>query len=142
MREFGFREAMDYFSLPVNENFIIDLDPTYDQAVVDMGNFLDKKRPLPSAFFCMNDMLAYGCMKSLRQHNYKIPNDISVIGFDDLPSSAISDPPLTTVRLPLHQIGQRALEKLLDRMANPAKSTSENILISGSLIVRDSVKKI
>ena len=142
LREFGFREAMEYFSLPVDEELIISLDPAYEQTVIDMKKFLKAKKPLPTAFFCMNDILAYGCMKALRLFNYNIPGDISIIGFDDLPSSSFSDPPLTTIQLPLHQIGQRALEKLLSRINSAEKSALEYILISGELIVRDSVRKI
>jgi LacI family transcriptional regulator len=83
MRDEGFREAMEYFSLPVQEHCIISVDPTYDQSITDMNRYLNKSHSLPTAFFCMNDIIAYGCIRALREHNYKIPGDISVIGFDD-----------------------------------------------------------
>ncbi|MDR1929091.1 MAG: LacI family DNA-binding transcriptional regulator [Treponema sp.] len=142
MREFGFREAMEYFSLPIQEKYIITVDPAFDQATVDMGRYLDKNNALPTALFCMNDTIAYGCIKALREHNYRIPGDISVVGFDDLPSSSLSEPPLTTIRVSNHQIGERALEKLAERIANPSGGAPENILVAGKLVVRNSVKKI
>jgi LacI family transcriptional regulator len=107
-----------------------------------MGKHLDKRGDLPTAFFCMNDTIAYGCMKSLRDHNYRIPEDISIVGFDDLPSSSLMEPSLTTIRVSTHQIGQRALEKLTERIIAGSENIPENILISGKLVVRNSVKKI
>jgi LacI family transcriptional regulator len=142
MREFGFREAMEYFSLPVQEKYIVTVDPAFKLTVVDMGKHLDKRGELPTAFFCMNDTIAYGCMKSLRDHNYRIPEDISIVGFDDLPPSSLMEPSLTTIRVSTHQIGQRALEKLTERIIAGSENIPENILISGKLVVRNSVKKI
>jgi LacI family transcriptional regulator len=142
MREFGFREAMEYFSLPIQEKYIITVDPAFDLTIVDMGKHLKKCGDLPTAFFCMNDTIAYGCMKSLRDHNYRIPEDISIVGFDDLPSSSLMEPSLTTIRVSTHQIGQRALEKLTERIVAATENIPENILISGKLVIRNSVKKI
>ena len=142
MREYGFREAMEYFSLPVQEKLIPNVDPTFDGAMNDMGKYLDKSGSLPSAFFCMNDIIAYGCIRALRNRGIRIPEDISIIGFDDLPSSSLSEPPLTTIRVSTQRIGYRALEKLSERIISHSEEVPENILISGRLIVRDSVRPI
>jgi LacI family transcriptional regulator len=107
-----------------------------------MNRFLSRHSALPTAFFCMNDIMAYGCMKALRDRSYRIPEDVSVIGFDDLPSSAITEPPLTTVRVSTHQIGERALERLSDKIYNLAQGNPEKILVSGTLIIRNSVRTI
>jgi LacI family transcriptional regulator len=146
-REEGFREAMEYFSLPVQEDFIVAVDPAYEQAAADMTHFLGHtglrgKGSFPSAFFCMNDIIAYGCMKALREEGFAIPGDVSVIGFDDLPSSSVTEPPLTSIRVSTHQIGERALEKLSERIEGMAKGQPEKILVSGKLMIRGSVKKI
>jgi LacI family transcriptional regulator len=142
MREVGFLEAMGYFSLPVQENFLINVDPAFDKAIIDMGNYLDNRLKLPTAFFCLNDTIAYGCMKALRDRNYQIPQDISIIGFDDLPPSNISEPSLTTVHVSTHRIGWRALEKLADQIISPQSHIPENILVAGNLVVRNSVRHI
>ncbi|MDR3174884.1 MAG: LacI family DNA-binding transcriptional regulator [Treponema sp.] len=147
-REKNFREVMEYFSLPVQEDFIIPVDPTYEQAAVDMSRFLAKNsaranaKPFPSSFFCMNDIIAYGCMKALREQGIAIPGDVSVIGFDDLPSSSITDPPLTSIRVSTYQIGERALEKLSERIDGTTNGQPEKILVSGKLMIRNSVKKL
>ena len=142
MREYGFREVMEYFSLPVQEKLIFNTDPTFDGSANDMGNYLEKQCALPSAFFCMNDIIAYGCIRALKNRNMGIPEDISVIGFDDLPSSSLSEPPLTTIRVSTRRIGFRALEKLSDRITGSTEDIPENILIPGRLIVRDSVRPV
>jgi LacI family transcriptional regulator len=141
LREYGFRDAMEYFSLPVQEHFIWSVDSAFEQAVVDMGNHLKKCKSLPTAFFCMNDIIAHGCIKALREYNYSIPSDISIVGYDDLPISSLSEPPLTSIKVSNHQIGRRALEILAERIAGSTKMP-ENILVAGSLVTRSSVQKI
>jgi LacI family transcriptional regulator len=133
---------MEYFSLPVQEKYIISADPTFESAATDINRHLDKISSLPTAFFCMNDILAYGCIKALREHNYRIPEDISSIGFDDLPSSSITDPPLTTVKVSTHQIGERALERLSDKINGLAHGQPEKIMVSGNLLIRNSVRNL
>jgi LacI family transcriptional regulator len=141
LREYGFRDAMEYFSLPVQEHFILNVDSAFEQAVVDMGNHLKKYKSLPTAFFCMNDIIAHGCIKALREYNYSIPSDISIVGYDDLPISSFSEPPLTSIKVSNHQIGRRALEILAERIAGSVKMP-ENILVAGNLVIRNSVQKI
>jgi LacI family transcriptional regulator len=146
MREDGFREAMEYFSLPVQENFIVAVDPAYEQAAADMARFLISigerrrgKASFPSAFLCMNDIIAYGCMKALREQGVAIPGDVSIIGFDDLPPSGVTEPPLTSIRVSTHQIGERALERLAERINGLEMGQPEKILVSGKLMIRGSV---
>ncbi|MDR1418895.1 MAG: LacI family transcriptional regulator [Treponema sp.] len=142
MREIGFRESMEYFSLPVQENFIVSVDPLMDRAFADLNKFFEKTDKIPTAFFCMSDIMAYSCMRALRNHNIHVPGDVSVTGFDNLPSSSVTDPPLTTVRVSTHQIGERALERLSDKINGLTHVNPEKILISGELMIRDSVRKI
>jgi LacI family transcriptional regulator len=141
MRKMAFFEAMGYFSLPVQEKNIVTVNHAIDKTVIDMKRFLDKKSELPSAFFCLNDILAYGCMKALREKGLRIPDDISIVGFDDLPYSAITDPPLTTIKNPSRKIGARAVELLAEKLTRPTISVPEKILVSVELVIRDSVKK-
>jgi LacI family transcriptional regulator len=142
VREAGFREAMEYFSLPIQEKFIVAVDPVFDNAIGDMNKYLNKGGGLPTAFFCMNDIIAYGCNKALKDHHYKIPMDISLVGFDDLPTSNFTEPPLTSIRVSNRQIGQRALERLAERIAGISQNEPETILVAGKLIIRGSVRKI
>jgi LacI family transcriptional regulator len=75
-------------------------------------------------------------------YGFRIPEDVSIIGFDDLPSSILSEPPLTTIRVSTQEIGRRALEKISERIANLTDHATENILISGKLVIRNSVSSL
>jgi LacI family transcriptional regulator len=142
MREAAFREAMDFFSLPLPDRNIVSIDPGFEQSVIDMGKYLDKTASKPTAFFCLNDAIAYGCMRALRDHAINIPGDISIVGFDDLPPSGLTEPPLTTIQVSTRQIGKTALEKLAERISGSTEDHPANIFISGKLVSRGSVKNL
>jgi LacI family transcriptional regulator len=142
MRENGYHEALAYFALPFKEDSVFAVDSTFEQSYADMAQLLESDRRLPSALFCVNDMVAYGCMKAVKKEGYRIPEDVSVIGFDDLPSSAMSDPPLTTIRVSKHQIGRRAMSLLIERIEGNFEDKPERVLVGGELIVRQSVKSL
>ncbi len=73
----------------------------------------------PDAIFAMNDAMAAGCYQTLRRHSLRVPEDVSVVGFDGLDFSALLEPPLTTVALPTREIGRKAAELLLARLTDP-----------------------
>ena len=79
-----------------------------------MNRILDAGTKLPTAFFADNDMIALGAMKAITDHGIKIPDDISIIGFDDLPFSAVSTPPLTTLRVPKQEMGKVAVRRIME----------------------------
>lgn len=82
------------------------------------GAFL---RELPTAIFCANDAVAMGCMEALRDGGVRVPEDISVVGFDDLLISGLTRPALTTVRQPFRQMGGRAVNLLLSQIESGEK---------------------
>ena len=82
---------------------------------------LDEMKALPSAFVCANDFIAVGVMKSLRNKNVKIPDEIVIFGFDDSPESRIVEPPLSTVRIFNNGMGITAAEMLLSRIKDPSR---------------------
>lgn len=82
-----------------------------------MEALLEKSRDF-TAIFCFNDIAAIGAIRALRDAGISVPNDVSVVGFDDILSAAYSTPSLTTVRQPLFEMGKRGAEVLLDRIAN------------------------
>jgi LacI family transcriptional regulator len=142
MREYGFSESMEHFSLPIKKEFICAVDPAFDRSINDFSKFLYNASSLPTAFFCMNDMIALGCMKALQKHNYKVPEDVSIVGFDDLPSSSLAEPPLTSIQVSHHQIGRRAVERLTEKIMSPDDNFPENILVPNKLIIRESVRRL
>jgi LacI family transcriptional regulator len=91
----------------------------------------------PTAIFASNDMMAFGVMDAVRESGQRIPEDISVIGFDDIPQAGIIHPALTTVRQPLHNMGSVAAQMLLDLLKHP-DFPPKRIELPTGLVVRDS----
>jgi len=91
----------------------------------------------PTAIFASNDVMAFGAMDAVREKGMRIPEDISIIGFDDIPQSSIIHPALTTVRQPLRNMGSVATQMLLDLLKNPL-TPSRRIELPTGLVVRDS----
>ncbi|TVR04416.1 MAG: LacI family transcriptional regulator [Spirochaetaceae bacterium] len=141
LRYTGFIQTMKALSCPIHERCIFDCDSTYDGAYEDMRTTIRSGARLPSALFCTNDIIAYGVMKAIREAGYRIPDDVSIIGFDDLPSSALMDPPLTTIAVSKWEIGNAAVNRLTQRMLN-RDSPAVKIVIGGQLIERNSVRDL
>ena len=95
------------------------------------------KDPEATAVFCANDHMALGVLRALNQAGRAIPDDISVVGFDDIPEASYFTPPLTTVRQDFGELGRRGLELLLDEMAHDGHTTGR-ILIAPELVLRAS----
>ena len=89
-----------------------------------------------TALVAFNDISALGAMTGLREAGYDVPEDVSIIGFDDIEFAGIAYPPLTTIRQPLHEMGATAAELLIRRIAND--ESVQNICVSPELIVRSS----
>ena len=91
-----------------------------------------------TAIFCFNDIAAIGAMRAIVDCGLRCPDDISVIGFDDISSAAYQIPRLTTVRQPLRRMGEIAVQTLLKRIQSPNEAYPENILFEPELMVRES----
>jgi len=91
-----------------------------------------------TAIFCFNDISAIGVVRAIHDAGLRVPEDISVIGFDDIISAAYQKPSLTTVRQPLRDMGQEGAKVLLDLIANPEKSYPQEIVMQPLLIKRES----
>ncbi|MGR3712720.1 MAG: LacI family DNA-binding transcriptional regulator [Shimia sp.] len=134
-RQKGYRLGLDEYSEPL-ESWSIDGDGSSEggRAAVER---LFIKDTLPTAFFCFNDNTAIGVISALRLRGYGVPEDFSVIGFDDIPFANNITPALTTIRQPRGQIGERAMTFLLDGLENRTQP-QEKELLHGDLVVRES----
>jgi LacI family transcriptional regulator len=90
-----------------------------------------------TALLSFNDMAAMGAVRALHDAGLRVPEDVSVVGFDDIPSAAFQTPSLTTIRQPLHEMGRRAAELLLERICSEAAGPAR-VAIKPQLIVRES----
>ncbi len=137
MRYKAFYNALTEHGFKVDESNIYYVVPTPEGAYTSIKEMLMNGRAFPSALVANNDSIALGTMKALKEFGYRIPEDISIIGFDSVPFSSISDPPLTTIEVPCADIGIWAVRLLLDRIKYPLSSATK-MLISTNLVVRKS----
>ncbi len=142
MRAAAFGEALDAHGLRLEKELCFLVDSTFHGCYRDMNEALPGRKRLPSALFCSNDIMAFGCIRALKEHGLRIPEDISVIGFDNLPSSSMFEPALTTIEVSKRQIGRLALRILHDRMRAPGPLPTVKPLLSGELVERESVRTI
>src|SRR5690606_746241 len=98
---------------------------------------LDKGQKMPRALFCANDLMALGAIAALRERGLQVPEDVAVMGFDDLPLAAASVPPLTTVRQPIQAMGAIAF-RMVVRLAQGEALESERIVLDTELVGRGS----
>ena len=147
------------FSGPIEEVCVVDRLAGYQQALTAQGirphpalvrygdwaassgyesvlQLLEQKIPF-SAIFAQNDRIAIGAIHALHEAGLSVPEDISIIGFDDIPLSAYFDPPLTTMRQDFFQIGRIAVRRLIERIQNPFQAV-EQLQIPAELVLRRS----
>jgi LacI family transcriptional regulator len=91
----------------------------------------------PDAVFAASDIMAIGALRAIREVGLRVPDDLALIGFDDTPLAARTDPPLTVVRQPARQLGQMAVEILLDLIDDP-EAAPQCLILPTELIVRAS----
>ncbi|GFH89937.1 MAG: LacI family transcriptional regulator [Lachnospiraceae bacterium] len=140
-REVGYGVAMQKRGLPVKKEYMVTLSTTMNGAYRDMLKYLQGFPKLPTAYFADNDMIALGAMKALQEMNYRIPEDVSVVGFDDLPFSEISNPPLTTLRVPKQEMGRIAVKKLVEVLNGDMKVKTKTQVCT-VFVERNSVKQM
>ncbi|MBN8588714.1 MAG: LacI family DNA-binding transcriptional regulator [Rhodothermia bacterium] len=100
--------------------------------------FLMRHPEPPTAIFAMNDGMAIGAMAALRGLGLKVPEDIAIVGFDDIPTSQYLEPPLTSVHVPIFEMGQRAMERLLMAIQEENDHTRRQEKFPTSLVIRQS----
>jgi DNA-binding LacI/PurR family transcriptional regulator len=93
----------------------------------------------PTALLCANDLMAMGALQHCRKAGIRVPEEVSVAGFDDIPVAPLLSPPLTTVRQPAREMGQRAAELLLGLLSGPAVARLDRPLLPVELRIRESV---
>ncbi len=133
----GFARAMLEHNLPIREDWIIN-DRKNDN--MDFGE-MDFPSTMPTAFVCNCDEIAFAAIRKLKSIGYSVPEDISVVGYDNFLISEIAEPHITTISVDAKEIADTAVSVLIDRINNPLKKT-EMRSISGNLEIKNSVKKL
>jgi len=136
----GFKKAIKNKGLKLKENLIFCLESTIDGSYKNMFNILENKPELPTALFADNDIIAFGAIKAMKEFGIRIPQDVSVIGFDDMPFCEMIDPPLTTVMVYKQRMGMIALKRLVERI-DEAPAETIRIEVNTTIVERKSVIK-
>ncbi len=131
----GYRQALEGAGLAFSPELVVHGDGKSEEAIGATGSLLNLPKR-PTAIFCYNDMTALGALRSLNTQGLRVPEDISVVGFDDLFIASYTQPRLTTVRQPRRRMGTLAMESLLQLMAG--ENPSNPITVAAELIIRES----
>ncbi|UWP67166.1 LacI family DNA-binding transcriptional regulator [Subdoligranulum variabile] len=134
----GFQNALRSNGMHPAKSIVHELTPTIEGAEADMMEILARKDPLASCYFAENDLIAIGVMRALRRCGYRIPEDIALVGFDNISESALVEPPLTTISIPRVYMGRVAARQLLYLLDDPVPH-SLRIEVSTELVKRASV---
>jgi LacI family transcriptional regulator len=132
----GYRSALRTNHIPDDPKLIYEGTFFQPDGFTGALNLLDLSDP-PTAIFASNDVMAMGVMDAVRHKGLRVPDDVSVIGFDDIPQSSLIRPALTTIRQPLEKMGRVATQMLLESLSHPQKNIGR-IELPTELIVRDS----
>ncbi len=140
MRYEGYKRALREAQLDINSDWIIESDFEC-QGGYDAFSKLVKLDSLPTALFVGNDMMAMGVMNFAHEHGLKIPEDISLVGYDDIHIAKFMSPALTTIHQPKYRLGEAAVKTLLKKI-NKESDKPEVIQLEPTLNVRKSVKTL
>lgn len=133
----GYKAALEAAGLPLREEWVISSDYTYQGGVKAAEQILAQKGRKPTAVFAANDYMAMGVINYLVRCGLRVPEDVAVVGYDDIESAAFFRPALTTVRQPLMELGKVAAHKLLS-VVEGTETETVKILLSAELVVRES----
>jgi LacI family transcriptional regulator len=133
----GYLEAHRQRNIPVNPEYVVEGDYTELSGYTHMNELLNKH---VDAVFVASDAMAYGALHAIRDAKLRIPEDVAVVGFDDLVSSERSDPPLTSIRQPVHRMASIAAETLVDIIRHPIDQTRHMVLPTELVIRESSIK--
>jgi DNA-binding LacI/PurR family transcriptional regulator len=136
----GYRQALAEVALEVEPALVEKGDWSATSGYRATGRLVASGR-LFSAMFAQNDQMAVGAIRALREARLRVPDDVSIVGFDDIPLASYFDPPLTTLRQPMQESGRQAARLLVETIQNPQR-TPEQISIPARLVERASCAPI
>lgn len=139
-RVHGLQRALSEAGCDLPDRALVPGDFRYASGETAMHTLLKRKLNL-TAVFAINDVMAIGAINVLRREGYRVPEDVSVIGFDNIPQSAMMWPPITTIAQPIFDLGQAAITLLLDQIRQETRVPSR-IMLQPSLVERESCASI
>jgi len=137
-RIIGYQNALKEFDISYPETHVITINQSFDASYDTVSNLFNETKPY-DAIFATTDLLAWGAMNALRDKGYHVPNDVSIVGYDDVEIARYLSPELTTIHQPREEIAVLTCERLKQKLSsNSVYKIPQKILIEPKLIVRSS----
>lgn len=133
-RIIGYKDALAEANLKCDDQLIIKGN-FHPKSGYEAANMLLTLPNRPTAIFAVNDLMAMGVIRAAAEHGLKVPDDLAIVGFDDIELASYTIPPLTTISQPINEMGQIAVELLTERIDQPDLEP-RRIIINGELVVR------
>ena len=137
----GYKQALRAAGLQTDDDMVF-YGPFTQQGGYDMTRRAMATDPQPTALFAANNFIAIGAMKALRELKLRVPEDISVAGFDALSSDLVLEPFLTAMVQPAYDMGRQATKMLLNRISSDAQSETQEVVLTPNLVVRQSCRRV
>jgi len=141
-RLLGYQQAHIEHHLPLRKDLIISVGSYIENSFEIAREIFASSQDLPTAVFCYNDLVAIGLINALLELKIKAPEQVSVIGFDNIDFCESVKIPLTTIHVPAYEIGRKATELLIRQIDNPDEFLNEKILLETRLIERSSCVRV
>jgi LacI family transcriptional regulator len=137
----GYKEALKECGIPVDSKLIVGNDFRKDNGYIETKLLLSTPDP-PSAIFTMSDLITLGALEAIEESNFTIPEDLSIISYDDIDFAPFLKAPLTVVRQPKESMGKVAVKLLIEDIKSKSKNTKQKIVLKPELVIRNSVKNL
>ena len=136
-RESGYRAAMAEAAIDIADGWVVDGSLSISGAKLATRALLDHAQR-PTAVFCATDEMAFGCLHEIKESGLRVPDDVSVLGFDDMRYARVADPPLSTISQPAVDIGRRVMLRLRAEIDNTAHDQRDTEIVPHRLVLRKS----
>jgi LacI family transcriptional regulator len=137
----GYKQALSDHGIPINKNYIAVVEPYIPDGYQAGKNLFSGNSDAPTAVFCYNDLVAIGLINALTDLGIEVPDDVSVMGFDNIDFSEYVRIPLTTVQMPAYEIGKAAASLLIKQINKPSPPLIERVILEHKIIERDSIAR-
>jgi LacI family transcriptional regulator len=137
----GFIQALKDKNIPIDESLIVGKDFRKANGYIETKILLNMKTP-PTAIFTTSDLITLGSLEAISEEGWKIPDDISIVSFDDIDFAPFLESPLTAVRQPRDLMGEIAVKILMENLRDRTIQEKKRIVLNSKLIIRNSVKQL
>jgi LacI family transcriptional regulator len=136
----GYKQALAEANIKFDKNLVMSGEYVEETGLKYMNQIIERKENV-TAVFAASDNIAIGVYKAIKSHGYRIPDDFSVVGFDDVYNTNLIEPSITDITQPTYEMGQKAFE-IMYKLLNNIKPRKKTVIFEPDLIVRNSTKRI